>query len=362
MKVLTLVTFATGGFAMTAAKHDMARSVEIERVNRIPGVKWTAGFNSRFRGLPSNATKPLLGVNVEENKAVMEQAIAQGKLHVQDYSGVAIPDEFDSATEWPECAKTITDIRDQSNCGCCWAFGAAEAASDRLCIATGGSVVIPLSAQDICFCASTDGCNGGDLFTPWSYIQTSGVVTGGQYNGTGPFGEGMCKSFSMPHCHHHGPQGDDPYPPEGAPGCPSQTSAHCESSCDSTAIAPHNDYKTDKYTFSSVVTTYSSVEAIQEAIMGQGPVEAAFLVYSDFANYVSGVYHRTSSEVEGGHAIRIVGWGTDNGTDYWKIANSWNPYWGEKGYFRIVRGTNECNIEQGVTANMADAKWSKKNP
>ena len=38
-----------------------------------------------------------------------------------------IPDSFDSAKEWPKCAKLINDIRDQSNCGCCWAFGAAEA-------------------------------------------------------------------------------------------------------------------------------------------------------------------------------------------------------------------------------------------
>ena len=38
--------------------------------------------------------------------------------------------------------------------------------------------------------------------------------------------------------------------------------------------------------------------------------------------------------------MRIVGFGTENSVKYWKVANSWNPYWGEKGYFRIVRGTN----------------------
>jgi hypothetical protein len=44
--------------------------------------------------------------------------------------------------QFPKCAKVIGDIRDQSNCGCCWAFGTAEAASDRLCIATGGATQV----------------------------------------------------------------------------------------------------------------------------------------------------------------------------------------------------------------------------
>ena len=42
------------------------------------------------------------------------------------------------------------------------------------------------------------------------------------------------------------------------------------------------------------------------------------------------------------------------------MANSWNPYWGEKGYFRIKRGTDECGIESSVTASSSTAKWGKK--
>jgi len=63
--------------------------------------------------------------------------------------------------------------------------------------------------------------------------------------------------------------------------------------------------------------------------MTDGPVEAAFTVYSDFETYEGGIYQQTSHVPEGGHAIRIVGWGSENGTDYWTVANSWNPYWGE---------------------------------
>ena len=78
----------------------------------------------------------------------------------------------------------------RQDCGCCWAFGGAEAASDRMCIATNATLKLPLSAQDACFCAEEGGCDGGMLFTVWNYIQERGLVTGGQYQGTGPFGSG----------------------------------------------------------------------------------------------------------------------------------------------------------------------------
>merc|ERR1712226_212295 len=146
---------------------------------------------------------------------------------------VEIPDSFDSEENWPKCAKVIGDIRDQSNCGCCWAFGGASAASDRMCIATKGAAQIPLSSEDVCFGASYDGCGGGYLEDTWDYVQ-SGVVSGGNQDGTGPLGGGFCSAFSLPHCHHHGPQGDDPYPAEGEPGCPSENSPPAPKKCDST--------------------------------------------------------------------------------------------------------------------------------
>ena len=55
-----------------------------------------------------------------------------------------------------------------------------------------------------------------------------------------------------------------------------------------------------------------------------------------------------------------MGWGVEGGVKYWKVANSWNPHWGEKGYFRIVRGVNEGGIESQVVAASANAKWATK--
>jgi len=281
----------------------------------------------------------------------MKQLILDGVIEVADApEGFAAPDSFDSAANWPVCAKVIDDIRDQSNCGCCWAFGGASAASDRLCIATKGQSAVPLSAEAVCFCASMDGCGGGFLDATWSYVK-KGCVTGGNQGDTGPLAGGFCSEFSLPHCHHHGPQGSDPYPAEGTPGCPSQSSPKCSKTCDKTAKPPHDTYAKDQYKFTGSVQSYSNEAAIQNAIMTAGPVETAFTVYSDFENYVSGIYKKTSSQVLGGHAVRIVGWGVDAGTKYWKVANSWNPFWGEQGYFRIVRGVNSCGIESQGMAN-----------
>ena len=223
--------------------------------------------------------------------------------------------------------------------------------------------MMPLSSQDLCFCGFfrfMGGCNGGQIDTPWNHIKRIGAVTGGQYKGSGPFGEGFCSDFSLPHCHHHGPQGSDPYPPEGSKGCPNaRTSPFCPNKCDSAASSPHSDWKSDKYSFKGSVMTTSGEANIQKMLMDGGPVSTAFTVYSDFENYAGGIYHHVKGTMAGGHAVKFVGWGVENGVKYWKVANSWNPWWGEKGYFRIVRGTNEGGIEDQVTGSSADATWSK---
>jgi len=367
MKLAIALAIIAASSAAPVTDRQINDQKAVDELNALPDLLWTAGKNSRFNGQSLSSFKDLAGVKSDSLEQVLALPKAESTLTASD-----VPAEFDSETNWPQCAKVIGDIRDQSNCGCCWAFAGASAASDRLCIATNGTVAVPLSAEDICFCSSSNGCGGGQITTPWSFISEGGAVTGGNNNATGALGGGFCKAFSLPHCHHHGPQGDDPYPAEGAPGCPSQHSASCPRTCDADAKAPHNDFASDKWTFGSSsgrqllggggggVQHASGEAGIQKAIMEGGPVETAFTVYTDFANYASGIYHHVSGGVEGGHAVRIVGWGVDGGNNYWKVANSWNPYWGEKGYFRIKRGGNECGIENGVTFSAATAKWSQK--
>jgi C1A family cysteine protease len=74
-----------------------------------------------------------------------------------------------------------------------------------------------------------------------------------------------------------------------------------------------------------------------------------------FEVYQRGVFTTKSTTYIGAHAVKIVGWGTDGGMDYWAVANSWNEEWGEKGRFRIQRGIDVLSIESGVVAGTMDA-------
>jgi len=73
-------------------------------------------------------------------------------------------------------------------------------------------------------------------------------------------------------------------------------------------------------------------------------------VYEDFETYSSGIYQHKTGRNLGGHAVKMIGWGEENGTPYWTIVNSWNSGWGEQGTFRIIRGNNECGIENDGVA------------
>ncbi|EPB68440.1 papain family cysteine protease [Ancylostoma ceylanicum] len=111
-------------------------------------------------------------------------------------------------------------------------------------------------------------------------------------------------------------------------------------------------YKDDKIFGKTAYAVPGSVSAIQRDIMKNGPVVAAFTVYSDFMQYKSGIYKHTVGGEEGGHAVKIIGWGSENGVPYWIIANSWNSDWGEDGFFRMIRGENDCGIEENIVAGL----------
>jgi len=96
------------------------------------------------------------------------------------------------------------------------------------------------------------------------------------------------------------------------------------------------------YRVSSVVNP-QSVSDIKAEIFENGPMETGFTVYEDFMSYKSGVYRHEWGGVLGGHAIKVVGWGVENGENFWIAINSWGPSWGEKGTFRILEG--ECEFE-----------------
>ncbi|VDM54234.1 unnamed protein product [Angiostrongylus costaricensis] len=244
-----------------------------------------------------------------------------------------IPKSFDSRTNWPECS-SLYSIRDQSSCGSCWAVAAAEAMTDRICIASKGNLTVTISADDLLSCCDECGygCDGGDPYEAWSYWVSSGIVTGTNF-----LLQSGCKPYPYPPC-------DDNFQKCPKDIYPTNT---CEYKCQDDYSVSYNN---DKHYGASVYAVAQDVASIQKEIMINGPVEVAFDVYEDFEHYSSGIYKHTTGDYLGGHAVKMLGWGTENGTDYWICANSWNSDWGENGFFRILRGVDECEIESGVVA------------
>lgn len=79
----------------------------------------------------------------------------------------------------------------------------------------------------------------------------------------------------------------------------------------------------------------SDVPGIKSELYNNGPMQGGFDFYEDFFSYKSGVYHHVTGALVGGHSIKVIGWGTENGMDYWLCANYWGPTWGEQGFFKI---------------------------
>lgn len=297
----------------------------IDYINNQPGVTWKAGVN--FRGVSLDHVKGLCGALKSGYKPPV-------KLHAVDPS--ALPESFDPREQWKNCP-TLSEIRDQGSCGSCWAFGAVEAMSDRICIASKGNVHAEISAEDLLSCCQTCGfgCNGGFPESAWSFYQKTGLVTGGLYGS-----HQGCRPYSIEACEHH-TNGTRPPCKSGVP------TPKCNKKCDPDYKI---SYEQDKHFGFSTYSVSNKEDQIKAELMNHGPVEAAFTVYADFVNYKSGVYKHVTGSALGGHAVKLLGWGEENGTKYWLLANSWNTDWGDNGYFKILRGVDECGIESDLVA------------
>eukprot|EP01105_Mastigella_eilhardi_P024359 TRINITY_DN6350_c0_g2_i1.p2 TRINITY_DN6350_c0_g2~~TRINITY_DN6350_c0_g2_i1.p2 ORF type:complete len:338 (+),score=91.14 TRINITY_DN6350_c0_g2_i1:116-1015(+) len=292
----------------------------VDYINSRPGQTWTASVDTpRARLTPSEA-RHTLGLNMRNRGNLPTVSYAKEAL-------AAVPDSFDARVQWPAC-ESIKMIRDQSDCGSCWAVSSAESMSDRECIVNGRDII--LSAEDMNSCAHNGvqdcgSCHGGQDGCAWQYFVKVGVVTE------------SCSPYSLPTCDHHIENSTNPckkvmYP---TPDCPTT----CSNSSDSWV----------KYKGQSAYAVHGE-ENIMKEIMENGPCQTGFTVYADFESYKGGIYKHTTGDAEGGHAVKFIGWGVEDGQKYWLVANSWNVHWGEQGFFRIVRGVNECGIEETCNA------------
>ena len=196
--------------------------------------------------------------------------------------------------DWRNSGK-VTPVRDQAQCGSCWAFGSVAATESLILQKTTKytSSNLDLSEQEVVDCAVGNKCNGGSTYNGLSYIQKSGITTEANY----PYKAvaGTCKKYTK----------------VARVG----------------GIKTHTDK--NENTLVSVVNSYVTTVGIDAS-------------KSSFQLYKSGIYNEprcSTSTID--HTVTVVGYG-DN---YFIVKNSWGTSWGEKGYIKMTKnGSNQCCI------------------
>jgi len=203
----------------------------------------------------------------------------------------------------------VSPIKDQDECGSCWAFAGVAALESQYALQqnTPGSF-LDLSEQILVACAwGNGGCSGGYMDITADFLKTEGT--------------------SLETCY--------PY---------AAVNGNCASACSGWQATA---YKIADYEF-----VPRDVAAMKEALQG-GPFQVSFYVYSDFYSYGSGVYEYAWGVKHGGHAVLLVGYVDTPGQyggGYFIVKNSWGSGWGEGGYFRIGYSQVVNDISFGKTA------------
>ncbi|XP_052752070.1 cathepsin B-like [Galleria mellonella] len=320
-------------FSLTVAAIDNLHPLSDEFIDLINKKQnlWRAGRNFPSN-IPFRHIKGLMGVLPNRNFEKFNTMTHDTELRA------SLPENFDPRDKWPNCP-SLNEIRDQGSCGSCWAFGAVEAMTDRVCIHSNGTQHFHFSAEDVVSCCKDcgDGCHGGLPKHAWRYYQNVGIVSGGNYDSN----QG-CRPYSILPCEHH--------VPGPRPQCDSIVNTpKCIKSCQ----AIHNtQYEKDKQYAKHVYFISEGEDQIKAELYKNGPVEASFQVYADLITYKDGVYKHVYGDFLGLHAVKIIGWGVENGAKYWLVANSWNTDWGNKGFFKFLRGENHCNIESEIVTGI----------
>merc|ERR1712087_511229 len=196
----------------------------------------------------------------------------------------------------------VTPVKNQGQCGSCWAFSATGAMECQYAIKTG--TLNSLSEQELVDCAGRTygcaGCNGGQMTGAMEYAAKEG---------------GLCS--------------ESDYKYDARDGT-------CKASSCGKKYDANKGYK--------AVTTHSS--SALESATAEGCVSIGIEAdQTAFQHYSSGVL-TGSCGTRIDHGVLVVGYGTDGTNKYWKVKNSWGVTWGEQGYVKICRDCNK-NGNQG---------------
>jgi len=204
--------------------------------------------------------------------------------------------EIPTSVNWANTSDYVTPVKNQGQCGSCWAFATAGATESVHAIANG--VLNSLSEQELVDCSLLDGgCAGGWLDTAYEYIlKHGGLALGSEYVYTAV--DGTCKADDYTH-----------YNP----------------------IDSFQLIKQGNETALEIATVYRPVSVAVQAS------QVAFQFYS--GGILDG---RCGTTVD--HAVIVVGYGVESSSKYWIIKNSWGTDWGESGYARICKDCNKNGI------------------